>query len=89
MLTDISKQVVYHGKKRKPDAWKIIATATLNSQEIVPNLDNDGFIAIGESTSGLGKKKFSDLIEIIYMIGARFDVVWSEHAKDVYNKRHD
>ena len=80
MLSDLSKQIIWHGVKLYPDEWKDFATATLKKQKFVPDLDGMGFIAVGGKTSTMSKKKFSDLIEIIYMIGARNDVQWSERS---------
>lgn len=82
MLRDLSNQVVYHGFTLSLDEWKSFATATLERQKIVPNMDGDGFIALGQSTSSMSKKKFSDLIEIIYMIGAKFNVKWSRESEE-------
>lgn len=86
MLTDLSKQVIWHGFKLSTDDWKDFGTAVLKKQKIVPNLDGDGFIAVGGSTKDMSKSKFSDLIEVLYMIGAREDVVWSEKAQKVIDE---
>jgi hypothetical protein len=82
MLNDLSKQVVWHGFVLSDDEWKDFATATLKKQKIVPNMDCSGFIAVGGKTSKLSKSKMSDLIEIIYMLGAQNDVAWSESAQE-------
>jgi len=80
MLQDLSKQVEWHGVKLTTDEWKDFATATLKGQKSIPNMDGTGFIMVGGRTSTMGKKMFSDLIEILYMIGSRFDVEWTEDA---------
>ena len=88
MLTDLSKQVNYYGKLRSTAAWKDIATVMLQGEnvEMVPDYDNTTMIAIGLSTSGMGKKKFSDLIECLYVIGSRYGVKWSEKSKFIFNE---
>jgi hypothetical protein len=86
MLCDLSKQVDWHGFKLSTDEWKDFATATLNGQKAVPNMDGSGFLMVGGRTSTLSKAAFADLIEIIYMIGARFEVNWSEHSLDLIDE---
>ena len=87
MLSDLSTQIVWHGVKLSSDEWKNFATATLEQQKIVPNMDGTGFIALGVKTSTMSKKKFSDLVEIIYMIGSQNDVQWSEAAQEVISEK--
>jgi len=86
MLSDLSKQVIWHGVKLSQEDWKNFATATLEAQRMIPNLDGDGFIALGVKTSTMSKKRFSDLLEIVYMIGARNDVKWSDEASRVFTE---
>ncbi len=86
MLTDLAKQIIWHGVRLTNAEWKDFATATLKSQKMIPNLDGDGFIAVGGKTSTMSKKLFADLIEIIYMIGARNEVVWSEKSITVFDE---
>ena len=80
-LTDISKQVVWHGLKLTPEEWKHVFTATLKGQKTVPNLDGTGFIILGQSTRAMSKKEFSNLLELAYAFGAEQGVKWSETAK--------
>jgi hypothetical protein len=47
MLGDVSKQVVWHGRKLDPEDWKHIFSASLRKLDVVPNLDNTGFVALG------------------------------------------
>jgi len=84
MLTDISKQVVWFGKKHSKDAWKEIITGSWKQCEFVPNIAGTGFVIVGLSTKKLPRKEFSELIEYIYAFGADEGVVWSERSKDVY-----
>ena len=86
MLRDLSEQIEWHGHTLSPDEWKDFATATLKQQTIVPDIDGTGFIAVGGHTSNMTKRQFSDLIEILYMIGARVGVGWSERAMEVFNE---
>jgi hypothetical protein len=86
MLTDISKQVTWYGKKYSKDDWKTIITGSYRKSEFVPNLDGTGFVVLGMSTSAMSRKVFADLIEFIYAFGASQDVVWSEKSEAVYQE---
>lgn len=77
MLSDVSKQVEWHGQKLTTDEWKDVFTAALRRQKAVPGLDG-GFVVCGQSTSKMGKREFAQLIELIYAFGAERDVRWSE-----------
>ena len=78
LMTDVSKQVIWHGRKLSPESWKHIFSSSLHKQDVVPNLDNDGFVVIGKSTSKMGKMEFSDMCELIYSFGAHQGVKWGE-----------
>jgi hypothetical protein len=80
-LTDISKQVNWHGLMLTSEEWKHVFTATLKGQKTVPNLDGTGFIVLGQSTRRMSKKELSNLLELAYAFGAEKGVNWSEQAK--------
>jgi len=69
MLTDISKQVDWHGRKLKPEEWKDVFTAALKKQEVVPGLDG-GFVVLGQSTSKMTKGEMCDLQTLMEAFGA-------------------
>ena len=60
MLADISAQVEWHGKKLGAEDWKAIFTASLRSMNVVPNLDNTGFVVLGQSTSRMTKAEMCE-----------------------------
>lgn len=78
MLTDISQQVDWYGKRLTPEDWKHVFSASLRKLQVVPNLDGTGFVALGLSTSRMSKREFSDLIELISAFGAERGVQWSD-----------
>lgn len=72
MLTDVAQQVPWHGLKLSPDDWKLIFLDALNREvRIVPNIDGNGFVNLGRSSSKLSKGEMSDLMEIIAAFGAK------------------
>jgi hypothetical protein len=82
MLRDIARQVPWHGLMLSADDWKLILMGALSKEmRIVPNVDGDGFINLGRSSSRLSKAEFSDLIEQIYAFGAECGVAWSDPAE--------
>jgi len=50
-------------------------TASLKKSRVMPNLDNTGFMILGQRTSKMGKREFSDLLELILAFGAGRGVV--------------
>lgn len=82
MLTDVARQLPWHGKKLTPDSWKYLFLDAIKREgTLVPNLDNTGFVNIGRSSSDLSKEEMSDLIDLIAEFGARHDVVFGEHEE--------
>ena len=77
-LTEISKQVDWYGKKLTPEDWKHIFTSSLKKLEVVPNLEGNGFVALGLSTSKMTKKELSDLLELIYAFGSERGVIFEQ-----------
>ena len=70
MLADISAQVEWHGKKLGAEDWKAIFTASLRSMNVVPNLDNTGFVVLGQSTSRMTKAEMCELQTLMEAFGA-------------------
>lgn len=77
MLTDIAVALPWHGIKLKPDDWKLVFLDALKREvRMVPNLDGDGFVNLGRSSSDLSKSEMGDLIELIRAFGANHSVVF-------------
>lgn len=79
-LTDISRQVTWHGQKLTPDDWKDVLTAALKRSRVVPGIDG-GFVVLGQRTSEMTKADFIELIELITAFGAQHGVIWSEEKQ--------
>lgn len=79
MLADISRQVVWHGRKLDSECWKHIFSSSLQKQDVVPNLDGTGFVVMGISTSKMSKREMSDLLELIQSFGAQQCVTFSDN----------
>jgi hypothetical protein len=81
MLTDISLQVEWFGKKHGAETWKDIITGSFKRAEFVPNIDGTGFVVLGMRTSKMDRKTFAELVEYIYAFGADKGVKWSEKSE--------
>lgn len=78
MLTEVAEQVPWHGLRLTPDDWKLVFLDALKREvRMVPNIDGNGFVSLGRSSSDLSKEEMGDLLELIYAFGARHDVVFS------------
>jgi hypothetical protein len=75
MLTEVARQVDWHGMKLRPDDWKLIFMDGLKRElRLVPNIEGNGFVNLGRSSSDLTKAEMSDLIELIFQFGSNHDV---------------
>ena len=81
MLTDISKQVDWYGRKLAPEDWKHVLSASLKKQDAVPGIDG-GFVVLGLSTSKMTKGEMADLQTLIEAFGAQQGVKFSAMDRD-------
>lgn len=79
-LDDIAAQKYWHGKKRTSEDWKALFSAALRGQEIVPNLDGNGFVALGARTSEMSPEEMSDLLQLIETWGVENQVQFTDTA---------
>lgn len=83
LLQAIAKQVKWHGLTLTDEDFKTLFVDALNREtRMVPNIDGNGFVALGRSTSKLTVGEFSDLIELIMAFGARENVTFFDPQKD-------
>lgn len=78
LLTDVSHQVDWYGRKLTPEDWKHVFTAALSKQDVVPGIDG-GFVVLGKSTSKMSVAEMAELQTLIEAFGAErgvtFDVI--------------
>ena len=81
-LTDVATQLPWHGRKLRPDDWKLIFLDALKLEsELVPNIEGTGFVSIGRSSSDLTKAEMADLLTLIEKFGAEHGVVFGDEAR--------
>lgn len=79
MLTEVSNQLAWHGMKLSPEDWKLMFLDGLKRElRIVPNIDGNGFVNLGRSSSELSKEEMGDLIELIAAFGSERGVVFRD-----------
>ena len=79
MLTELAAQLPWHGLRLSSEDWKLIFLDALKREvRMVPNLDGNGFVNLGRSSSNLSKADFSDLLEIIAAWCAKEGVTFHE-----------
>jgi hypothetical protein len=80
LLTDVSRQAEWAGKKREPEEWKDLFTASVlaakGGLEIVPGLMG-GFVILGLRTSDMTRAEMGDLIDWITAWGSQNGVTFS------------
>ena len=71
-LTILAEQHRWHGLKLTPEDYKDLLTASLKREvRTVPNVDGNGFVALGMRTSDMTKEELSDLLALIEAFAAR------------------
>lgn len=81
-LTDVARQVPWHGVRLTADDWKLIFLDALKREiRMAPNLDGTGFVNLGRSSSDLSKAEMSELLELIYAFGARHGVTFHDQEE--------
>lgn len=79
MLTEIARQKPWHGVRLSADDFKLIFLDALKAElRIVPNLNGDGFVNLGRSSSDLTVGEMADLITLITEWGERNGVQFSD-----------
>lgn len=82
MLGQIARQVKWpdeNGIYLSSEDWKLMALDALGHElRMVPNLNKNGYVNLGRSSSRLTKQEFADLIELLYAIGAKYGVKFRE-----------
>lgn len=76
ILSDLSKQVPWHGEKLTKEEYKDLLTAGLKKQRAIPGIDG-GFVVLGTSTSKMTKQEMTDLITLAHAFGDERGVKWS------------
>ena len=76
VLTDLSRQVMWHGQKLTKEEYKDLLTAGLKKQRAIPGIDG-GFVVLGSSTSKMTKQEMTDLITLAHAFGDEREVKWS------------
>jgi hypothetical protein len=75
-LTDIARQVEWHGQRLSPEDWKDMASAALKRQTVVPGIEG-GFVVLGQRTSDMTIAEMSEMVSFLHAFGDQRGVKWS------------
>ncbi len=79
MLSEVASQVKWHGIKLTADDFKLLFLDALKRElRMVPNLDGNGFVALGRSSSDLTIEEMTDMMTLIEKFGAERGVVFHD-----------
>lgn len=82
MLTDVASQLAWHGRRLSANDWKIVFLDALHREvRMVPNINGNGFVNIGQSSSDLSKDEMSAMIDLIAAFGAQHGVTFHDDAE--------
>jgi hypothetical protein len=84
VLSDLAKQVQWHGEKLTKEEYKDLLTAGLKKQRAIPGIDG-GFVVLGSSTSKMTKAEMSELITLAHAFGDERSVKWSPTSIGEFN----
>lgn len=78
MLTDVARQLKWHGERLEPGDWKLLFLDALGRENrVVPGI-NGGIVSLGTSSSRLSKDEMSDLMEVIAAFGSNHGVQFND-----------
>lgn len=83
-LTDVSRQVDWHGQKLTPSDWKDVFTAALRESRVVPGIDPGTFVVLGLHTSDMTKDEMSELLDLIDAFAAQHSVTLSDQRDEAH-----
>lgn len=83
MLTDLAKQLKWHGKDLSPNDWKLIMMDGLGLEmRTFPNIHDNGFVNLGIQSSRLTKVQMTALLDLISAFGAQHGVTFRAEANE-------
>lgn len=81
LLTEVSRQLVWHGQRYSPTEWKDYFMHAYRGEKWMPSEDG-GMVPIGRSTSDLSKHEHSELTEVIAAFCARQGISIAEPGEE-------
>jgi len=87
MLGDLRKQVPEFMPYSVDDLKLRFLDALGTEMRYLPKLEGVGLFPVGLRSSTLSVSQFSALIELLFMIGAKHDVRWSDPAEREHERR--
>lgn len=86
MLADIQRQVPEFAVFNAEDMKLRFLNALGTELRFLPVLEGSGSFPVGQRSSLLTKTQFAGLIELLYAVGAKHGVQWSERSLDAFSE---
>lgn len=82
-ISDIARQIKWHGEYMDVECWKRLLTAAWARAEhqpvkMIPALDGQGFDVLYHRTSKMSKAEISGLIDYLHAWGTEHEVKWTD-----------
>jgi hypothetical protein len=72
LLTIVAREVKWHGLRLSPEDYKLLFLEALGHEmRMVPNIDGNGFVNLGRSSSALSKDEMTALMDLIEAFAAQ------------------
>lgn len=82
-LTEIAAALDWHGVRLSASDWKLLFMDALKQEmRLVPNINGNGFVNLGRSSSDLSREEMSDLLDLIHAFGAAHGVLFGDQKAD-------
>lgn len=78
-LTELSRQLDWHGQKYTPDDWKDYLMHALRRARWMPDEDG-GMVPVGMRTSDLSKEEMGELLDLMDAFAARHGVAFADRT---------
>lgn len=82
-LGELAEQADWHGIKLSAEEFKDLLSAGLTKSKVVPNIEGNGFVILGQRTSKMSIKQMNDLITLIEAFGSERGVRFSIDPRQV------
>lgn len=81
MLSEVARQVQWHGQWLTAADWKEMVTAALKQQRVVPGIEG-GFVVLGSRTSRMTIREMQEVIDFVEYFGAQHNVRFKDPRAD-------
>jgi len=86
-LNELAEQTDWHGIKMSADEFKDLLSAGLAKSKVVPNIEGNGFVIVGQRTRKFTVKQMNEMIVLIEAFGSERGVRFSADPRQYIDER--